>query len=122
MVQFTILFLRSVLQLLVTASLVPTSPILVTLRMKAICSSETSVPIRATRHNITEDGMLHSHRCENLKSYNNESFEIYFKLQMGFYPVVVYMFAHNIKYSYRGHGAIFFISKHYTIQNLRPYT
>jgi hypothetical protein len=33
-------------------------------------SSETSVLTRATRHNNPEDTILHSHRRENLKSYN----------------------------------------------------
>jgi hypothetical protein len=38
--------------------------------MEAICSSETSVDFRLTmRRYIPEDGILHNHRCENLKSY-----------------------------------------------------
>jgi hypothetical protein len=32
-------------------------------------SSETSVHTRSTRRHIPEDGILHSHRHENLKSY-----------------------------------------------------
>jgi hypothetical protein len=37
--------------------------------MEAICSSETLVFTRAIQRNIPEGGFLHSHRCENLKSY-----------------------------------------------------
>jgi hypothetical protein len=37
--------------------------------MEAIRYSETSALIRATRRHIPEDGTLHSHRRENLKSY-----------------------------------------------------
>jgi hypothetical protein len=37
--------------------------------MEAICSSKTSVLIRATRRHIPEDGILRSHRHENLQSH-----------------------------------------------------
>jgi hypothetical protein len=37
--------------------------------MDATTSSETLVYIKTTRRHIPQGGILHNHRCENLKSY-----------------------------------------------------
>jgi hypothetical protein len=55
---FLIIFLHSMLQLLGTAN-VSSSPILVTLMLKEIHSSETLVLTRDIQHNIPEDRILH---------------------------------------------------------------
>jgi hypothetical protein len=58
--ELCIAFLHSVLWLLVTVNVVPTSPILVTPMMEAVCSSETTVLTRAIQRNIPED-IFHVH-------------------------------------------------------------
>jgi hypothetical protein len=68
-IKIVIVFLRSVLRLLDTANVVPSSPIVVTLMMEAISTSEITVLTRVTRRNIPEDVILPRYRRENLKYY-----------------------------------------------------
>jgi hypothetical protein len=63
--------LRSVLQLLVTANIVPSSPILVTPMTKVISFSKMSVLTRTKRRHIQKYGIFHSHRRENINSCNS---------------------------------------------------
>jgi hypothetical protein len=61
--------IRNVSRKLLTANVIPSSRVLAILMMEALCSSETSFLKRATGGIIPEDDILHSHCCENLKSY-----------------------------------------------------
>jgi hypothetical protein len=62
------MFLRSVFQLTVTANIVLSLLIPSTPMMEAVRSSETLVLTTAARSHISEDGILHSHRCGNIRS------------------------------------------------------
>jgi hypothetical protein len=64
-----VIFLRSV-RLLVRASVVPSSPILVALMKEALSSSRTSVLTRATWRNTPEDTILHLIKHQLFRNFN----------------------------------------------------
>jgi hypothetical protein len=73
------IYLRSVHRLLVTAGIVPSSPILVTLMKEALSSYKTSVLTRATQRNIPGDNIfiLTAMKTSNLK-YDHVSCDLFF--------------------------------------------
>jgi hypothetical protein len=67
LITLLIIVLSQCVCVLVTVKVVSSLLILSTVKMEGIRSSETLV--REILRHIPEDGILHSHRCENLISY-----------------------------------------------------
>jgi hypothetical protein len=66
--------------------------------MEVLSSSETPVLTRATRRNIPENGILHSHRSENLKSYKILVSSVHFVYEL------YILFNHMLRYKPEGRG------------------
>jgi hypothetical protein len=92
MIRHVALLTSSVLRLLVNFNIFHSSPIVVTLKMVALRSSETSVLIKATQLNNPDVGILHSDRHENHKLYAH-----YILFNSNFYSMVFKMHLYSHK-------------------------